>query len=242
MFRFISIVMIVATVIFAIASAFIFRTRSSAVRARMACTGIQIVFYEVIAVVMLEIFRVGYITNIYTAEEMKPDTFGYLYMVICSICAVILCICWVIAVREDMKWRLISAAAIAFLGIGLPISGYFSLRSLELNSEKLTNEYSGAALPVLIGFGFTALFAATNILLSSERKWMRVVMAFVNIINIAAYVTALWIMLGWVREISEGSSEGVYIAVIIGIIIILPSIICMCSVFGDGLATSKAKK
>ncbi len=242
MFRFVSVVMIVATVIFAVSSAFIFRSRANSVRTRVACSLIHVVTFEIIAVVMLEIFRVGYMTNIYVSDQINADMFGYIHMIISSVCVVVALICVVVSLRSGLKCRAITAGGMAVCGIALGVGGYFALGAFESVSEELTVEYTSAALPVIIGAALVVVFAVANILLDTECKWMRAVMTVVNIIEVAICATVFVTLLGWGRDISGGGSEAVYAVAIFGIIVILPPIICMCSVFADRLNPAKAKK
>lgn len=261
---FISVVMMVVTVLFAGACPFVFRDLTGAAKTRLTSALLHTVIFEIVSVAVFEICRAFYLANPYVSNSANPDMFRYIHSIICSVLAVCAVVFVVMRLRSGMLGRVITAGSAALGSIALALGGHFALRAIEASAERevgtddgglpivigdgLTNEYTVVALPVLLVASLCVIFAAANILLDTDKKWARGVMTAVNIITVAVYAVIFYMLLNIGSELSEGSGEAVYAMAFIGIIVALPPIICMCSVFSDKIETasksakSKAKK
>ncbi len=256
---FISVIMIIVAIMFATVCPFAFRSQSGATKARITCAVLHIALFEIISVVALELFRVGYTVNEYVSNSVDPDIFRSIHTVACSALTAFTVAFVVVRLRTGELARAVTAGACALIGIGAAAGGYFWLRAIEFEVEReigkeqseapaiiidgLTNEYTVVALPILIGAALAVIFTAANILLGTDKKWMRAVTTAVNIIAISVYAIAFFLLLGIGSEIGDETGTAVYAMAIIGIIIALPPIICMCSVFADRIeAVNKAVK
>ncbi len=259
---FISVIMIAVTVLFAAASPFALRAYSSAQKIRVTGAVLHIAVFEIIAVIVLEIARTFYLVNQYVSNSVNPEIFRGVHTAVCSVLAVCAVLFTVLSLRSGKLCRSITFGVASLLGAALSFGGYFVLRAVEAAAEQtvgkndagmpivigdgLTNEYSSVALPVLIGAALCIIFAAANLLLDTEPKWMLIAMTAVNIITVAVYAIAFVLMLGVVSEIADGNGVAVYGVALFGIIFVLPPIICMCSAFSGKIEkvnnAARAKK
>lgn len=238
----ISVILIIVNLMFAVGCAFIFRARGGAVRARTACSFIHLAVFNIIAVSALEIFKYGYMTNEFTADEIVPTVFSNSHLIAVSFSAIVSAAALFICVFGSRTGRVISFFAMLGASIVCAVAGCFIIGGIESSVQALGGEYTSAVIPVIIGTALVSVLCAANLLLVTESKWQRIVLAVVNLIDVAVFVTVFVLMLGWVKELSDGSSGAVYAAALFGIIIILPSIISMCSVFAERTDTASLKK
>ncbi len=256
---YISAIMIIVTLLFAAACPFVLRAQSSAVKVRVTCACLHTAIFEIIAVIMVELFRVGYLNNPHVSNSVNSDIFRYIHSAVCSVLTVCVVIFVVMRLCSGKLGVLIASGSAVAAGAAFAAGGYFILNAVEMSTERevsydmsglpvvvsdgLTNEYTVVALPVFIGAVLCIIFAAANVMLDIDKKWARAVTTAVNITTVAVYATVLLLLLSLVSGIGDAAETAVYIAVIIGIFIVLPPIICMCSVFSDKIEqASKSTK
>lgn len=239
---YISAVMIIVTVIFAVSSAFILRRRSGAERACAACALAHLAIFDCIAVAALEIFKYGYMVNQYTSEDVIPSVFVNSHTAAVSFLTVLALICMLISVNGSRIGKFVPFLIICGVTLAAAGAGAFVIFRTEAAAASLAGEYTSAIIPVIIGTAVLGVFTAANLLLDTSVGWQRVIMTVINLIDLAVFVTVFVLMLGWGKEISDGSAEIVYAVAFFGIIIILPSIICMCSAFAPQAVGSAGKK